>query len=167
MMHESPTPRDLKREAKKMPAGVQWPFIPRPMQPDDEGLIYGTWLGTMRNQAAHVHQPNQIFRRGQTEVIASIIAEPKTEVMVASAPSGEPKFGFVVGHWGDEQFVLHYILTKPVYQRKNIASALLQYMGVRPGKTPMIATHWTADIRRLQKKWNITYNPWLAWRIGK
>lgn len=158
------TPRDIKQQAKAAPAGVQWPFVPRPMDREDENLIYGSWLGTLRNQAPYVHMTNKVFRAGQIEVIKNIIERPGPEIMVAASPSGEPKFGFICGEHTDEGFVLHYILTKPVYQRKNIASALLQFMGVRP-KTQIIASHWTGDLRWIRKNWTVDYHPWLAWRI--
>jgi hypothetical protein len=161
---QTDTDKGCRRAVKKMTDKVQWPFKPRPMQEDDSALVFGGWLDSLRGQMPYSQMRNQTYRKGQTKVIEEILRRPDASAMIAAHPDGEPKFGFICGEWQGDNFILHYIYVRSTYRQHNIASALLQFCGVRPGKTPIVASHWTRDLRHYKEKWNLTYNPWLAWR---
>jgi GNAT superfamily N-acetyltransferase len=161
------TDKECRRAVKKLPAKAQWPFAPRIMQEDDSDLVYAGWMDSLKGQMPYSQMRNQTYRAGQAAVIAGLLEKPQVEVLIAAHPDGEPKFGFLCYEWDSEDFILHYIYVRSTYRRHNIASALLQFAGVNVGKRSITATHWTKDIRHYREKWNLDFNPWLAWRVLK
>lgn len=152
-------------EAPVEMAPSQWMFIPRPMEEKDEDLIYGGWVESLRGQSPYREMRSQDYRPSQRKLIQEILSRPGVTVLVAQAQGKELEYGFCCGEMEDGNFILHYIYVRPPYRKGNIASGLLQFMGVRVGKTPIVATHWRSNMRHFREKWNLTYNPWKAWRL--
>lgn len=148
-----------------LPLKVQWPFVPRKMTADDNDLVYGGWLDSLRGNTPYNQIRHGIYKPAQSAIISRLIKKPGVEVLIAAHPDGEPKFGFVCYEWAGDDFVLHYIYTRSTYRQHNIASALLQFAGCSVGKREVTASHWTKDMKHYREKWNLSYNPYVAWGV--
>lgn len=157
--------KECIKKVGSLPQKVQWPFARRTMEDQDTGLIYGTWLRSLRPHPPWREMRHADFKRHQERVIDRCLN--RGETLLAVHPDGEPKFGWVCYEWrpnGDgSEFVLHYIYVRSCYRQHNIASALLQFAGAALGKRPIIATHWTKALSYQRERWNIVYDPFLAW----
>jgi hypothetical protein len=142
----------------------QWPFVPVPMNESHLDLVYGTWLRNMYENCSHFRQVRHgNYRKGQARIIDHLLRG--ANVLMASAPGGGSDMGWVCYEQKGGDFILHYIYVRSTFRRNGIATALLRHAGCDVGAQPITCTHWTDIMPRYRQKWQLNYNPYIAWRI--
>lgn len=154
-------------------------FRLRPLQSGDIPFVMSTWLKSLwdsRGPATSCvvggkqqrYISNSTFFREHHRVATELVK--KCGVIIAEVEGAEDEIaGYICGGRKDtvqgEQFVAHYVYTKPLYRKLGIARWLVEAAGWKPGED-IVATHVTyiQTDGKLTKRYPIENNPYLIWR---
>lgn len=147
----------------------------RPVE-GDFALIADTWsntlLGKTRRNRGGVGPLSKMNRRDyyacQSALMDSILENPETEVLVSCWDDDENLItGWVCG--APSRRLLHFIYVKGLYRREGVGTALMaRFFGhVGQGAAPVVVTHWTRCVPFYEKKWGLTYNPYVLHEVVK
>lgn len=139
-----------------------WPTKIRDCDIDqDDGLIFKTWIDSLKHHPPWREMTFADFRVGQHAKIERTLCRSKIEARIAAHPSGEPKYGWICTEPYREGIILHYVYVRSGYRQSGIASQLLEASGVDIGTTPIICTAWTKSLSYHKHRWNLTFNPFI------
>lgn len=133
---------------------------------DDAALVIDSWCTSYARSPVTGPISPELFKIEQRARINRLL--PKSKQIVA-AFTEDPRmvYGWVCYRPLREDTdhpLIHYMAVKPEYQGRGIGKSLLDLVRQACGKTsldPVFFTHWTVPCRRLERKWNIVYDPYL------
>ena len=146
-------------------AKAEWPILIRPMTPEDLDFIRPSWADSLYKEVPWRKMRRRDFKAGHRATMARLLARKGSICLIAVAPEGEPKYGWVLGAPG----LLHYVYVRGIFRRSGVASRLLENLarvgdlvGDRDKDADQLVSCWTRHFRYLEGRWPALYNPYLA-----
>jgi len=137
-------------------------FVIRAKEPDDEDLIYSSWLKSFKSESIQGKRTySHVFFGQQHDVIENLLRRGTTLI---ACWEKDPMViaGYLNYEKKDDQLYLHYAFTKHKFRRMGVLRALLAAAGFKRGDRPYFS-HWTEsmdDLIRHYPEW--IYNAYSA-----
>lgn len=121
----------------------------RPLEPDDERFVRGTWLHHARRRIWARSPIGADYDEGHSRAIDRALRSLRTKVEVA-ADVEDP---YVILGWActEPGDCLHYVYVKPPFRAAHIGRELMrraQLLDVNP----LVVSHWAPDLKRVLGK---------------
>lgn len=131
----------------------------RSIDPDDKNFIYATWLNSYFSGSRFAkHISHRTFYNYHQEVIERILANPRTEVLIAASVE-DPKviFGYLI-YQKATPAIIQYVYIKHAFKKLGIATDLIEKADI--GFPHCIVTHWTFDLESALDKYPSDPDRW-------
>lgn len=126
----------------------------RQIRPEDYNFIIKTWIKSAYNGGTGYFERYGVFHKGMDIIIKRKYESGEIDGFVACMEDDEDLIlGFAV--FGLD-YCLHYIYVKEAFKKQGIARALLKHF--YKSKTEIKVSHWTKDIKYIQKLYKVEYD---------
>lgn len=135
----------------------------RGLQENDIHFIFSSWLKSFRGSNFSKNISNTLYFDQQHKLIEHLLATAHV-VIACNKEDPEQIFGYMVGGFVGNLFVVHYIYVKHPYRRLGVGNLLLNSMD-HSKATAHCYTHDTPTASRLAAKFGLVYHPYLLFGI--
>lgn len=140
------------------------PISVRPINIDDASYVIDSWVRSYRRSPTTGAIEDDVFKIEQRARIDRLICRSKT--FIACEPEDTRQIrGWICFEAGHEKKIpiVHYVCVQPSFQLTGIGSALVGIVRqtAKDADSFLWATHETAPMRHIRRKWNLLYNPYL------
>lgn len=129
------------------------------LKPDDRNFIINSWLQSYYGCSATHHIKRQQYYIGQRDIINNILESPITKTIFIRPIDWEDG---IIGYVIYNSNTIHYFYVKNVYRKMGLASKLLDTI-TKLEDIKYISHFKEPHTRFYVEKYNLTYNPYLAW----
>lgn len=137
--------------------------------PDDEALIFSSWLNSYRGSEFGKKIGQQTFFYRERQRIERVLSDGKTLVLTARAHDDDSQiYGYAVATFDDYKKVtwLHFCYTKHAFRRLGIGSALLaEVVNQIPEQRYYYASYMTKPFWNWKAGQKFSFNPYFFDRI--
>lgn len=126
----------------------------------DVPFIFNSWLKSFRETGTLCRGVNNvIYFAGHHKLIQKIVQRSMTYVAY-SAEDPMQTYGYIVGEFIQNVFVLHFAYVKHSFRKFGIAKLLLEQFNIEPG-TMRCYTHQTRTAEKLAPRYEMIYHPYV------
>ena len=112
------------------PNNAGLPIVIRPAEPDDHGLIFGSWCASYERYSKFARYVHQYEGQNPTHVIDRIAKRIVDRGARVDVAAWEEDPMFIVGWCCSEGPTLHYVWVRKDFRAKGIARQLVEPLGV-------------------------------------
>lgn len=127
----------------------------------DVNVIVNTWLKSYRNSAPMTSVPNDLYYPSQHHIIANILKNPDTVVMILCSPEDEQ---LILGYsvFSRSMPLIHFMYVKFPYRNVGCAGLMFKNIqGLHGDDKVLFCTHVAKKWNAKAKKSKIVYDPFL------
>ena len=126
----------------------------REFKNEDANFILSTWIKSFYSNGTGYRERMSVFHKGMEALIKGKYEDKSIIPLVACLDEDEDAIlGFAV--FGTD-YTLHYVCVKETYKKMGISKILLGHMF--KNRKEITVSHWTKDIKYIQKNYDVTYN---------
>lgn len=145
------------------------PLIFRERNADDRNFIIASWMRGFRNASSWAHKiPSEVYSIRHEQLVKRLLNDSHS--IVACSPDDPNQiFGFAIYQPSIESVsIIHWIYVKQMYRKLGIGNEIFREVLMRSGhdlKLPVAASHETRALDWAANKFNVIYNPYLAFEV--
>jgi hypothetical protein len=114
-------------------------FAIRAGSPDEEALVYSSWLKSYRGNNYVSSTPNRLYFKYQHDLIGKLLGDSRTEVFVAASNEDLSYiYGWVAG--ARAPATIHFLYVKHLFRGWGIAWGLAEKLGVTKDSAVLYTT---------------------------
>ena len=135
------------------------PLKARPVTDSDIAFVFNSWLKSYRSTGTLCKKVvNTVYYENHHKILQKIMQ--RATCIVACDPEDPGKiYGYIVGEYISNVFVLHYVYVKHTFRKFGIGTYLLNQFKLTPGAK--CYTHQTDTAERLAGKYGMMYHPYV------
>jgi ribosomal protein S18 acetylase RimI-like enzyme len=137
------------------------PIRMRKATDEDVSFIFNSWLKSFRDSGFLCRAvPNTIYFQNHHKIIQKILK--RSVINIACNPQDLSQiYGYVIGEYIDNIFVLHYIYVKHSFRKMGVARQLYNTFNHDTGNASC-CSHLTKMTEKFLPKYNLVYHPYVV-----